>query len=240
MNFKFSIGRIVASLIPGLFCFLIIFDLFDSERYAYSKSKNDYENITQFWLVWDANEWIGGNREVIRNLLNQQTDNRGNQYELREGRFTFSNNKVVILHADDVFPGICRDMLYVSSDILDKAAQTAKEQAIKNAKQRLKSHEYWGTKSTTILISMVAALAGTVVSYLIISFALLARRAVYSAIRKPVSYTTDALHCGGKQMLCDIIKWTIIIIIAAIVFLIVHHILYGEDPVIAASRSIVR
>lgn len=56
-------------------------------------------------------------------------------------------------------------------------------------------------------------------------------------IRKIVSYTTDALRLGGKQMLCDIIKWTIIIIIAAIVFLIVHHILCGEDPAIAASRS---
>jgi hypothetical protein len=58
-----------------------------------------------------------------------------------------------------------------------------------------------------------------------------------SGFRKIMSYTTDALHCGGKQMLCDIIKWTIIIIIAAIVFLIVHHIVCGYDPAIDASRS---
>jgi hypothetical protein len=58
-------------------------------------------------------------------------------------------------------------------------------------------------------------------------------------IQKTVSYTTDALHCGGKQMLCDIIKWTIIIIVAAIVFLIVHHILCGADPA-AGSRAMIR
>ncbi len=59
-------------------------------------------------------------------------------------------------------------------------------------------------------------------------------------LHKFKSYAVEALRLGGKQMLCDIIKWTVIIIVAAIVFLIVHHILYGEDPAIAASRSIVR
>jgi hypothetical protein len=44
-------------------------------------------------------------------------------------------------------------------------------------------------------------------------------------LRKSRSYVAEALRLGGKQMLCDIIKWTIIIIVAAIVFLIVHHIL---------------
>ena len=58
-----------------------------------------------------------------------------------------------------------------------------------------------------------------------------------TALRESKSYAVEALRLGGKQMLCDIIKWTIIIIIAAIVFLIVHHILCGEDPAIAASRS---
>jgi len=37
-------------------------------------------------------------------------------------------------------------------------------------------------------------------------------------------YIADALRLGGKQMLCDIIKWTIIIIIAAIVFAIAYKI----------------
>jgi len=39
------------------------------------------------------------------------------------------------------------------------------------------------------------------------------------------NYIKEALRDNGKQMLCDIIKWTIIIIIAAIVFLIVHKII---------------
>ena len=48
-----------------------------------------------------------------------------------------------------------------------------------------------------------------------------------NALRKSVSAGTlrscqsvfaDAIRLGGKQMLCDIIKWTIIIIIAAIIF----------------------
>ena len=60
-----------------------------------------------------------------------------------------------------------------------------------------------------------------------------------NSTRKTVSYVTDALRYGGKQMLCDIIKWTIIIIIAAIAFLIVHHILCGVDPA-AGSRATLR
>jgi thiosulfate reductase cytochrome b subunit len=59
-------------------------------------------------------------------------------------------------------------------------------------------------------------------------------------LSKSKSYIAEALRLGGKQMLCDIIKWTIIIIIVAIVFLIVHHILCVEDAAIAASRSMVR
>jgi hypothetical protein len=56
-------------------------------------------------------------------------------------------------------------------------------------------------------------------------------------LNKSRSYIAEALRFGSKQMLCDIIKWAVIIIIAAIVFLIVYHILYGPDPSIDASRS---
>jgi len=38
------------------------------------------------------------------------------------------------------------------------------------------------------------------------------------------SYIAEAFRYGGKQMLCDIIKWTIIIIIAAVVFGITYRI----------------
>ena len=43
-------------------------------------------------------------------------------------------------------------------------------------------------------------------------------------LRKSKCYIADALRLGGKQMLCDIIKWTIILIIAAIVFTTVYRI----------------
>jgi hypothetical protein len=39
-----------------------------------------------------------------------------------------------------------------------------------------------------------------------------------------ITYVVQALRSGGKQILCDIIKWTIIIIIAAIVFTIAYRI----------------
>ncbi len=175
MNFRRGFRRIIFVLsvlvawTAAVGCFANFTDYLNSERGAYNNSKNSYENITQFWLVWDANEWIGGNREAVRNLLNLQTNDSGYQYELREGKFTFDNGKVVTLYASEVFPGINKDMLYMPLNVLDKAAQSAKEQAIENAKQRLKTHECWGTRSTTsfILISIVVALAGASTGYLI-------------------------------------------------------------------------
>src|SRR4030042_3782843 len=43
------------------------------------------------------------------------------------------------------------------------------------------------------------------------------------------TYIADALRLGGKQMLCDIIKWTIIIIIAAVVFTIAYKIAVSSE-----------
>jgi len=47
---------------------------------------------------------------------------------------------------------------------------------------------------------------------------------IATVLRNSVSYIRESLHLGGKQMLCDIIKWTIIIIIAAIVFAVAYKI----------------
>jgi hypothetical protein len=159
---------ILVACTAAAFCSASFSDYLNSERGAYNNSKNSYENINQFWLVWDANEWIGGNREAVRNLLNLQTNDRGYQYELREGKFTFDNGKVVTLHASEVLPGINKDMLYVPLDVLEKAAQSAKEQSIEKAKRRLKDHEYWWTKSTItfVLVCMVAALVGAALGFL--------------------------------------------------------------------------
>jgi hypothetical protein len=42
------------------------------------------------------------------------------------------------------------------------------------------------------------------------------------------AYIADAFRLGGKQMLCDIIKWTIIIVIVAIVFTIAYKIAISD------------
>jgi hypothetical protein len=42
------------------------------------------------------------------------------------------------------------------------------------------------------------------------------------------SVFADAIRFGGKQMLCDIIKWTIIVIISAIVFSVTYKIIVSE------------
>ena len=52
-----------------------------------------------------------------------------------------------------------------------------------------------------------------------------------NSLRKCNSYITDALRSGGKQMLCDIIKWTIIVIIAAIVFAVVYRIAVSSGKI---------
>lgn len=43
-------------------------------------------------------------------------------------------------------------------------------------------------------------------------------------------YIAETFRYGGKQMLCVIIKWTIIIIIAAIVFGITYRIVTKDLP----------
>lgn len=69
------------------------------------------------------------------------------------------------------------------------------------------------------IISLLFSIGGTVGVFFVtcpLRFA--------NALRKSKSYITESLHSGGKQMLCDIIKWTVIIIIAAIVFTIAYRI----------------
>ncbi len=48
--------------------------------------------------------------------------------------------------------------------------------------------------------------------------------------KRLASYIAESFRYGGKQMLSDIIKWTIIIIIAAIVFGIAYRIVTKDLP----------
>ena len=43
-------------------------------------------------------------------------------------------------------------------------------------------------------------------------------------LRKLVSYIAEGFRYGGKQMFSDILKWTIIIVIAAVVFVIAYKV----------------
>jgi len=53
---------------------------------------------------------------------------------------------------------------------------------------------------------------------------------LHNRFNRVLSYIAEAFRYGGKQMLCDIIKWTIIIIIAAIVFGITYRIATKDLP----------
>lgn len=166
MNLRRGFRRITfvlsvfVALTAAISCFLGVFDGSISERGAYNDSKDDYENITQFWLVWDVNGWE--KYEVVKHLLSSYE----RPYSL-SAPFDFGSG-TVYLHPQDVFPGINKNMLYMPLAALDKEAQTAKEIAIREARRKVESYEYWGTKSTPtiILISIVVALVSAGLGYL--------------------------------------------------------------------------
>jgi len=113
-----------------------------------------------FWLNWDTDGWDVGQRAVVRHLLNSRTD-------YGRAKFVFGD-KTVTLHCWDVFPGIHEDMLSVPLPILEEKAQTAKENAIQNARKQMKQHEWWGEKrsSEVILLGILGAFVGAAVGYL--------------------------------------------------------------------------
>jgi len=162
MNLRRGFRRIalvlslVVALIAGILSFVTILETWESEHFWYSKQKNHYEDITNFWLVWDADGWTDGRYEIVRNLLNSEI-----------AQFDFGNG-IVYLYVYDVFPGIHEDMLSVPLPIWEEKAQTAKENAIQNARKQMKQHEWWGEKrsSEIILLGTLAALVGAAVGYL--------------------------------------------------------------------------
>lgn len=164
MNLKRGFRRIIfvlsllASLTSAVLCFFAVLDTWDSERVAYDNSINDHENIVAFWRIWDQDGWVAGKKEIVGELLDNGWV-----------RFNVDDNKVACLYTNKVFPGIDKNMLQISLNSLDKYAQTAKKQAIESAKQRVKSHEYWGTKNTiaAIIICIVAAFGVAGLGFLI-------------------------------------------------------------------------
>jgi hypothetical protein len=164
MNLRHGFKRITfilslfVAIIAAVLSFVGIFDTWDYEHNMYTQYKNNYEDITNFWLIWDADGWVDGKHGIIRHLLNSPTQYVG---------FLFGD-KDVYLKQYDVFPGISEEMLHMSLDVLDKKAQAAKERAILSAEKEMKQYEWWGKKRTdeAILLSVLTALSSAAVGYL--------------------------------------------------------------------------
>jgi hypothetical protein len=150
-----TLSALIALNIAGI-CYFAFMDNWESERTAYNTSIIDYENITRWWNVWDADRWAGGKYEAIKTLLSDSP------------LFDFGDNKIVNLYWFQVFPCIPRGILNMPLDDLNREAHKAKEKAIKNARDRVESHQCWGTKSETeaILLGIITALLGAGLGYL--------------------------------------------------------------------------
>jgi hypothetical protein len=155
---------VVIGLWAWLLCFVLISDGWDYECRRYSMYKDDYENITYFWDVWDANGWSRGKRSVVKNFLESKSRKSSAPFEIR--------GETVYLDADDVFPGIYMDMLDLPLDSLDEKAKTAKEKAYKTIEKNIKSHELWGNKrlSEIICLSILASLPAGLIGFLAVWF----------------------------------------------------------------------
>jgi hypothetical protein len=168
MNFKRGFRRIIfilsllVALTAATFCFVIVLSNWEDHCYAYDDSKNNLENVTMFWRVWETDGWIVGKYGIVKHLLDSRT-----QY-LDLAGFDVGDKKVYIKWYD-VFPGINETMLSMPLATLDKEAQTAKRQAIEKAKREIARHEYWGTKNTieTIFIGIAAALGVAGLGFLV-------------------------------------------------------------------------
>jgi len=170
MNLERGFKRItlVLSIVIGLgtwfLCFVFICDSWDRERSIYSRYKKDYDNISYFWEVWDANGWSGGKRSIVQHFLDSKDYYYFAPFEI--------GGETVYLNGRAVFPGINRDMLDLRLDSLDEKAKTAKEKALKIAKNDLERHELWGNKELPEIVSLsiLAALPAGVMVFLIVWF----------------------------------------------------------------------
>jgi hypothetical protein len=221
----FILSTIVAAL-TAFFCFFTVFNTLVAQQNAYNYSSEEYKNITEFWRVWDQDGWSSGKYQVIRSLLDETSEYVGTSFYL--------NGKQIKTSPQDIFPGVNRAMVYISISELNKEAQVAKQKAIENITNKVKSYEYWGTKSRNelILVSVAAALAGVVLGYagawVIFWFGGLAvcRFFAWMAHGFNEGASLGILKGEGhdKQMIRDIIKWAIIIVIAAVIFAVTYRI----------------
>lgn len=150
MNFKRGFRRIlfVLSVLIALTIAILYFDetynTWENNRIEYKKAKENYNDITRFWLIWNSDEWIDGKKSVVRLILNSRA-------EYSPAGFYFGD-KTVYFDWYDIFPGIDKNMLNMPLDILDVEAQKSMQQAYDNAEKEIKHYETLGTKDVTEII----------------------------------------------------------------------------------------
>lgn len=157
---------LLLSIVVGLGIWLvssfIIFTILENERFQYNNHVEDYDNIVYFWSVWDANGWSGGNRNIIRHLLNSKNDYSGASFK-RVG-------KTIHLMPHQVFPGIDESMLDIELDLLDWKVQTAKVKAFKNAQENIQIYARLGSRkfSEIVGISIAVGLPIGIIGFVVI------------------------------------------------------------------------
>ena len=230
MSVKFGYRRIIlilstmAAVAIGFSCFCTVYYSLTAKQDMYNRHCNDYDTIAEFWSVWDGDRLSSGKYEVIRNLLGMKS---------RLGSALVINSKKVSLHPQEIFPGVNKSMINMSMSALNEEAQVAKQQAIEEVTKKIETYEYWGTKSSKeiILVSAGAALAGIVLGYcgIWLILWLVGREGckfiAWIAYGFNEGKSMNILNGQGgpeKEMARDVIKWSIIIVIAAIAFALAY------------------
>jgi hypothetical protein len=171
LNYRRGYQRIVfvlSVLIAFAISMTIIFDIYtvweyesreyENAKMEYQNVQNQYNDIAQFWLIWDSDGWTGGKKGIIRHILDSDC----------YAGFDFGD-KQVYLNYSEVFPEITRSMLWMSEDALNAQAAQSKQSALEKAQRAIEVAEngmnYYrkqGTKSQAEVFSELAIVASIV------------------------------------------------------------------------------
>jgi len=146
-----------------------------------------------------------------------------NWYDLTPGQ---KMNRWTVIEMTDQIMAIAQ--IYGRDMKLDEALRLSHLSVIKSVMEerekaivRIEETGFWVNLSTGDLVGLciAAGSGGAVVGFASVWAVFLlvsntVRSTVYRTIRRLMSYIAEAFRSGGKQMLSDIIKWTIIIITA--------------------------
>jgi hypothetical protein len=140
---------IIVGLSAGFVCYGLQYSEVQSKRLLYKTNSEDLLNIQHFWIIWDANGWDMGKKGIVNYL---ETKPYGASFTLF--------GKTVYLNAQDVFPGIYKNMSKLPLDELEEKAQYAREEAIEKAHEKLSG--LWGGKTPPMVVVNMLVLASMV------------------------------------------------------------------------------